>query len=80
MNLYVAVVLEGFAESSNANDEKNCLKPYQIEEFNERWADYDPNGTGFITNIQLVLILFELKKPLGYLKDSIDFKTEKFYS
>ena len=36
MNLYVAVVLEGFSESSNANDDKNAIKPYEIEEFNER--------------------------------------------
>ena len=36
MNLYVAVVLEGFSDSSNANDEANAIKPYEIEEFNER--------------------------------------------
>ena len=75
MNLYVAVVLEGFSDSSNANDDDNAIKPYQIEEFNERWADYDSNGTGWITNIQLVWILHELKKPLGYLQDNIDFKS-----
>ena len=28
LNLYVAVVLEGFKNSSKLNDEENAIKPY----------------------------------------------------
>ena len=43
MNLYVAVVLECFSESSKEN--QAAISPNNFEEFVQKWSEYDPNAT-----------------------------------
>ena len=46
LNLLLAVVVEGFAESKKENDA--VINPAQIDEFLDKWSEYDPQGTGLI--------------------------------
>lgn len=46
LNLFVAVILEGFDKT--LKNEESHLKPLEISDFIELWKEYDPNATGFI--------------------------------
>jgi Ca2+-binding EF-hand superfamily protein len=46
LNLFIAVVLQGFSESNE--DENLFIKKDQIEIFQNEWKKFDPNGTGYI--------------------------------
>ncbi|KRX08462.1 hypothetical protein PPERSA_12943 [Pseudocohnilembus persalinus] len=46
LNLFVAVILEGFDKITK--DEESTLKPYQVQQFVEEWLRLDPSGSGFI--------------------------------
>eukprot|EP00357_Protocruzia_adherens_P002279 CAMPEP_0115018076 /NCGR_PEP_ID=MMETSP0216-20121206/28549_1 /TAXON_ID=223996 /ORGANISM="Protocruzia adherens, Strain Boccale" /LENGTH=525 /DNA_ID=CAMNT_0002389119 /DNA_START=329 /DNA_END=1906 /DNA_ORIENTATION=- len=63
MNLFVAVVLEGFSESTKENEAS--ITPQQYEEFVEMWSLYDEEGTGWISVEDLAFLLHELDPPLG---------------
>ena len=47
MNLFIAVVLQGYDMSLRENEAE--LKPSDLNEFVEKWSEYDPSGSGFIS-------------------------------
>ena len=67
MNLTVAAVIDGL--SSARKDNSGVIKKDEINKLVELWSEYDPKATGWIDVTNLVFLLYELPKPLGYGKD-----------
>mmetsp|Transcript_15907 Transcript_15907/g.24542 ORF Transcript_15907/g.24542 Transcript_15907/m.24542 type:complete len:113 (+) Transcript_15907:6851-7189(+) len=63
MNLSVAAVIEGLDTAKKEN--MGIVQGDEIEQLIDRWQDYDPNATGWITMRDLVFLLYELPPPLG---------------
>lgn len=66
MNLFIAVVIQGYELSLREYEAE--LLPRHIDDLVEKWAEYDPNATGFITPYNFAFLLHELPPPVG-LKD-----------
>jgi hypothetical protein len=64
MNLFVAVVLQGFDNLSK--HESSSIKPIVLERFIENWSNYDKKGAGFISSRELNSFLSMLPPPLGW--------------
>jgi len=79
LNLFIAVVLEGFYNSSqNENAEFNLTIAL---EFTNTWKKFDPQGTGFISKCKLEEFLIALGAPLGFkadIKDQTNIYKETF--
>lgn len=71
--LFLAVVIGGYAESKKENEA--VITPNQMEEFLDKWSEYDPQGTGFLTPEQFAFLIHDLPPPLG-LKDENSVKYE----
>lgn len=65
MNLFVAVVIEGF-EESRKDDEDSIINSRQLDMFLEKWSKYDPKAKGWIRPVDLAFLLYDIDKPLGY--------------
>lgn len=63
LNLLLAVAVEGFSESQK--EDEAVINPTQLDEFLDRWAEYDPRGTGLIRPEEFLFILHELFPPVG---------------
>ena len=63
LNLFVAVVIEGFSASTRENSGIVTSQDFQF--FIQKWSVYDPNATGFITPVDLAFLVFEVEPPLG---------------
>lgn len=63
MNLFIAVVLQGYDMSLRENEAE--LKPSDLNEFVEKWSEYDPTGSGFISPQNFAFLLYELRPPIG---------------
>ena len=63
MNLFVAVVIEGFQASCSENSGVVTSTDYKI--LIEKWSIYDPKATGFITPKDLAFLVYDLDPPLG---------------
>ena len=70
MNLFVAVVIEGFSASTQENS--GIVTSQDYLNLIEKWSVYDPNATGFITPKDLAFLIYELEPPLGKKKDNKD--------
>lgn len=71
LNLFIAIILEGFAETSNK--ENNLIEKEDIDKFIKCWSKLDPKGTGFIKLLELPDFLFDLGaagSPLGWDEDT----------
>ena len=66
MNLFVAVVIEGF-EESRKDDEDSIINSRQLETFLEKWSLYDPKAKGWIRPVDLAFLLHDIEMPLGYM-------------
>ena len=64
MNLFVVIVIEGFSDSMYENE--NMLCEENIEEFINIWMNYDPKCSKIVKPYEFVMILKELKPPIGY--------------
>ena len=64
INLSVAAVIDGL--SMARKDNSAIIKKDEISELIILWSEYDPKATGWIEVTDLVFLLFELPKPLGY--------------
>ena len=73
MNLFVAVVLGGFSESMQEHDAS--VTPTDFDEFLEKWAEYDPEGKGWISVNDFAFLLNEIHKPLGMLSQRVDLES-----
>lgn len=60
LNLFVAVILQGFSASSN----EEILNVYknQAEDFKKQWLKYDPEGTGYIKLADLSHLIDDLEE------------------
>lgn len=67
-NLFLAIVIEGYLETLKESDA--LINPFQMEEIIEKWSEYDPQGTGFISPEDLAFLLYELPAPLGFKDDN----------
>ena len=64
LNLFIAIILQGFDDT---NDQQNrAFNNDMAEVYIDKWANFDPNGTGFIKIYNLPLFLIDLGKPLGW--------------
>jgi Ca2+-binding EF-hand superfamily protein len=73
INLFVAVILEGFAESEAI--ENGSLNSVHLLDFKLAWVEFDPDGTGFIKTTELRPLLATMRPPLGFKDASKDYKT-----
>jgi len=67
VNLFIAVILEGF-EESKAEDEDTAEHGLSVEEFGEfcaLWVKYDKEMDWFVTHKQLYKIISALSPPMG---------------
>ena len=67
VNLFIAVILEGF-EDSKAEDEDTSAQGLSVDEFNEfccMWVKYDKEMDWFVTHDQLYKIIAQLTPPMG---------------
>jgi voltage-dependent calcium channel L type alpha-1D len=65
LNLTVAVVLESFATSQEEQEEA-LLVPELLEEFQYKWAEFDPMATGFIRVEKMLPLVHSILPPLGW--------------
>jgi len=67
VNLFIAVVLEGFAQFSIQNN--SIVSSQDYDALIELWSHYDPTATGWIKPKHLAFLIYELPAPLGKLDD-----------
>lgn len=63
MNLFVVIVIEGFSDSMYENESMLCQD--NMDEFINIWMNYDPKCSKIVRPHEFVLILKELKPPIG---------------
>jgi hypothetical protein len=63
LNLFIAVVLEGF--SSTNKEHTGVVTSEHFQELLNKWEFYDPHATGFIEVENLIFLIYELPDPLG---------------
>jgi len=73
INLFLAIVVGGYIESKKENEA--VIPPGQMDEFLDKWAEYDPQGTGFVTPNEYAFLIHDLPQPLG-LKDNASVRYE----
>lgn len=72
MNLFIAVVLEGFYQSHIEYDLH--ISDSDISHFKTIWRSFDPNAVGFIHTNFLEDFLLALEAPLGWKKKTMSEK------
>ena len=70
LNLIVAVVIENFGNLKNARLEKEknpdgIVSSDNIEDYRERWAEFDPEADGFVRRDDFPKLISQLVPPLG---------------
>ncbi|TMW68721.1 hypothetical protein Poli38472_006189 [Pythium oligandrum] len=68
LNIFIAVVLEGFANEKDRMD--GILLPHHYESFVNTWSLFDPEATGFIDWYVLPNFLEALDPPMGFDKST----------
>ncbi|KAL4124998.1 hypothetical protein PRIC2_008589 [Phytophthora ramorum] len=63
LNIFIAVILEGFAKEKDRED--GVLLPQHYEAFAEKWSIFDPEATGFLDWHILPSFLATLEPPMG---------------
>ena len=63
LNLFIAVVLEGF--SSTNKEHTGVVTSKHYSQFISHWITYDEDATGWIKLEDLIFFLYELNQPLG---------------
>lgn len=63
MQLVAAVILEKFEDLVKA--EVAVISQKSLDQFVDKWSVFDPDGTSFITVVQLTQLISELNPPLG---------------
>ena len=63
LNLILANVIEGYSKLRKENEA--LLTPSLIKQLLEKWSEYDPKGTGFISIMEYIFLINDLRPPLG---------------
>jgi hypothetical protein len=63
MQLVAAVILEKFEDL--VKSEVAVISQKSLDQFVDKWSVFDPDGTSFITVVQLTQLIIELNPPLG---------------
>eukprot|EP00644_Phytophthora_capsici_P000129 jgi/Phyca11/539928/estExt2_Genewise1Plus.C_PHYCAscaffold_40231 len=63
LNIFIAVILEGFAKEKDRED--GVLLPQHYETFVNNWSTFDPEATGFLEWHLLPSFLATLEPPMG---------------
>lgn len=63
INLFMAIVIEGFFISEHEHE--SVINQKNIEEFLDKWSEYDPSGSGFISYENMAFLLHDLYPPIG---------------
>lgn len=63
IKLFAVAALESFGEATH--ESFSIITSQQFEQFLEKWSDFDPQGTGWISIEELIYLMFELDPPLG---------------
>lgn len=63
-NLFLAIVLNCYNEIIIENEA--IISSTKIDFFLTKWAEFDPDATGFIKFDHLIYILFDTHPPLGF--------------
>lgn len=71
LNLFIAIILSGFTESSN--DDSKVFNEEQTSKFKVAWSNYDPNAKSFIKQEFLGDLLKDLGHPFGIKSVEEDF-------
>ena len=69
LNLFIAVVVEGFASTNK--EHTGTVTSVDYQKFVDQWLLIDHNATGWISLENIVFLLHELDAPLGY-RQAID--------
>ncbi|CAI2380762.1 unnamed protein product [Moneuplotes crassus] len=77
LDLSIGVFIDALQEARKYN--KILFGTQQLEEFKELWSDYDPNGTGWITVTQMLMVIFELPYPSGMGKHNPEYSNKYHY-
>jgi len=64
LNLFVAIILDGYSETQN--QESRIFNNDCLAHFIEVWSEFDPEATGFIKINKFHEFLTELGNPLGF--------------
>jgi len=64
LNLFIAIILDGFQETQKK--EQRVINGDTLNSFKSVWAEFDPEGTGFIRMKDLKEFLSALGPPLGF--------------
>jgi hypothetical protein len=67
LNLFIAVVLEGFSQVNSQH--VGFINSTHFNEFLDKWSFYDKEATGWIKLEDLVFLIFECGSPLGKKND-----------
>ncbi|EQC31370.1 hypothetical protein SDRG_10972 [Saprolegnia diclina VS20] len=62
LNLFSGIVVDAIGDSCA----KSALSPSNLAEFTAMWAEYDPNGSGFVSIDDLCRLLSRLSPPFGF--------------
>jgi len=64
LNMFVAVVLEGFSESMK--DSGKAVNSDVLTELRKKWSEFDPNAKGWLSIDDVAQILHEIPPPFGF--------------
>jgi hypothetical protein len=76
INLFVAVILEGFEETNEKN--ASPINEEDLQLLAELWQKYDPLATGWISDHHFMKLLKELPPPLGIVQSATRREIESF--
>ena len=65
LNLFIAVILENFADAQSVSDTDKNFSYEHIEQFSKVWADLDTEKDYFIESFKLVNLMYRLEPPMG---------------
>jgi hypothetical protein len=64
LNMFDAVVLEGFSESMQDSDK--AVNTSVLNSLRSKWSEFDPKGVGWLSPDNLCQILHEMTPPFGF--------------
>lgn len=73
LNLFIAVVIEGFSSTNKEHTGVITQKDYQ--DFIDHWLEFDREATGWIYLEDLIFLMHKISAPLGFIEED---QSEKY--